>query len=147
MLAYNNTQPAQPRHNWPLPTVVAIAAVAIWLALRVALWFELGPATIEPHQSLTAFVIGEWFDVATLGYVIAPLLLFAALLPDRWRGRRVAAIGRQSLFVLILAALIFESVAEYVFWMEFTTRFNFIASWARRRFRARPSRAAPITTT
>jgi len=110
-----------------MPLVVVAVALAIWLALRIVLWLDVGPAALTLRQSATAFAVGTLFDLVTLGYLIAPLLLFAALMPDRWRGRRASAIGRQALFVFIVGSLLFGAVAEYVFWVEFTTRFNFIA--------------------
>jgi phosphoglycerol transferase MdoB-like AlkP superfamily enzyme len=126
MNAYALATPAPPL-RWPLPRLVAAVALAIWLALRIALWQELGFAELGVRQAATAFARGLWFDLATLAYLLAPLLLAGALFPDRWRGKRATRIARQALFVLIVGTLIFEAVAEYVFWNEFTTRFNFIA--------------------
>jgi phosphoglycerol transferase MdoB-like AlkP superfamily enzyme len=115
------------RHPWALAFVVAAVTLVIWLVLRVLLWIDIGLSEIEPGQVATAFLRGMWLDLATLAYLLAPLLLFGALLPDRWRGRPFVAFLRQALFVFIVASLLFGAVAELVFWAEFTTRFNFIA--------------------
>jgi phosphoglycerol transferase MdoB-like AlkP superfamily enzyme len=123
----NRKRDARSRRPASLPVAVVAIALAIWLVLRIVLWFSIGPAELSLRQSATAFAIGACFDIATLGYLMAPVLLFAALLPDAWRGRRAVRIGRRALFVFIVGTLLFDAVAEYVFWEEFTTRFNFIA--------------------
>jgi phosphoglycerol transferase MdoB-like AlkP superfamily enzyme len=49
------------------------------------------------------------------------------LAADRWRGHRVTRVLAWTALVVITAILLFGAVSEYVFWDEFTTRFNFIA--------------------
>lgn len=116
-----------PRIPVPFLALTAAVALATWTLLRFTLWLEVGPFNLTARQSATAFATGLWFDLATLAYAIAPALLFAALLPDRWRGTRLAAAARRGLFVAALALLLLGGVAEFIFWDEFTTRFNFIA--------------------
>lgn len=115
------------RHRWSLAVVVAAVALAIWFALRFTLWMEVGPRDLQLSQSAAAFARGLWFDLATLAYLVPPLLVAGALLPDRWRDRPFMGPVRRAAFVAIVGTLIFGGVAEYVFWSEFTTRFNFIA--------------------
>ncbi|MEP7084340.1 MAG: sulfatase-like hydrolase/transferase [Betaproteobacteria bacterium] len=106
--------------------VVAVA-LAVWLVLRIALWIDIGPTELEVGQSVRAFLVGTWFDLATLAYLVVPLMLIGAILPDRLRGARPILVLRQAAFVFIIAALLFGAVSEYIFWAEFTTRLNFIA--------------------
>lgn len=122
---FRPTRPA--RREVPFVVLTALVALGVWTALRLTLWLEVGPANLTPRQSATAFAVGAWFDLATLAYLIAPPMLLGALLPDRWRASRVAALARRTIFVTALALLIFGGVAEFIFWDEFTTRFNFIA--------------------
>ena len=120
-------QTRRPPH-WGLVPVVALIALAIWLMVRVVLWIEVGgPAELGLAQTATAFAVGAWFDLATLGYILAPLLLAAALMPDRWRAAAPVRRLRWALLAFIVATLLFGAIAELVFWDEFTTRFNFIA--------------------
>ena len=109
-----------------LPLVTAIALV-IWMALRATLWLETGPALAGWGNAPGIFARGLWFDLATLSIALAPWLAGAALLPDRWRGARAAGALRWVLLWLVVALLLFGAVAEFVFWEEFSTRFNFIA--------------------
>jgi phosphoglycerol transferase MdoB-like AlkP superfamily enzyme len=73
------------------------------------------------------FIYGLGFDVVAACYVVAPVVLWLALVPDRiarsWP-HRVAAI-------IMVATLVFTAlllaVSEWLFWDEFGSRFNFIA--------------------
>ncbi len=117
------------RNSVQLPFALVIVAVAlvIWLALRVVLWMQVGPSQMLGSQSVSAFVRGEWFDLATLAYLLVPVLLFAALLPNAVRSWPIMSRLRWITLTMIIGGLLFGAVAEFVFWEEFTTRFNFIA--------------------
>lgn len=119
------TPPA--RKSVPFPLLLALLALGSWLLLRVALWLTVGPAQMTAGQSAGAFARGLWFDLATLAYLLAPWLLLSAVLPNRWRGQRWSAALYWGLATLVLFTLLFGAVSEYVFWDEFSTRFNFIA--------------------
>ncbi len=101
--------------------------IAVSLATRLAL-VVVSAKEISWNASLVgAFALGLVFDVATAVLIAAPLGILLALLPARaftWRGVRaglhVAAAGT-------LALLLFGAVAEFLFWDEFSVRFNFIA--------------------
>jgi phosphoglycerol transferase MdoB-like AlkP superfamily enzyme len=107
--------------------LVAVIMLSSWLLLRSFLWISLTPVGLSPYESVKIFLIGTWFDLATLAYLVAPLLLISALLTNRFKASRSANILKWLLIFAITAAIIFGLVAEYFFWQEFTTRFNFIA--------------------
>ena len=111
----------------PFPLVLSAIALVLWLVLRILLWLQIGPTQMSIVQSATAFGLGLWFDFATLTYVLIPILLVAALLPNRWRASRVVKWLSWAMLTLLVAILLFGTVSELVFWDEFTTRFNFIA--------------------
>jgi phosphoglycerol transferase MdoB-like AlkP superfamily enzyme len=117
----------QARKPISFPLFLALIAATFWLILRVVLWIDVGPAQMSTSQSLTAFGVGLWFDIWTLAYIITPWLLASALLPNSWRAHRVAHIIRWCAAWFVVASLLFGVVSEFVFWQEFTTRFNFIA--------------------
>ncbi len=73
------------------------------------------------------FLHGIGFDLATLTWLLAPMLLWAALWPARWRNTRWQGGLRLALFFLTAALLLFGALSEWTFWEEFATRFNFIA--------------------
>lgn len=117
----------KPRRVIPFFVVMACLGLGTWLLLRIALWLSIGPSQITPVQTFKAFVYGVWFDASTLAYLVVPLLVISALTPLRWRTGRLALGVRWVLLWGVLATLLFGVVAEWVFWSEFTTRFNFIA--------------------
>lgn len=71
--------------------------------------------------------IGAFFDALTFSYVAAPLAAWLAFAPARVRRsawhRRLLAAG----FFVATFMLVFTAVAEFLFWSEFASRFNFIA--------------------
>jgi phosphoglycerol transferase MdoB-like AlkP superfamily enzyme len=102
-------------------------ALGLWTLLRVALWIATGPEQVGWENAPGLFARGLWFDLATLAFALVPWLLASAILPDRWRRARAVVALRWALLWIAIALLLFGAVAEWVFWDEFTTRFNFIA--------------------
>ena len=111
----------------PFALVIVAVALVLWLVLRVVLWIQVGPSQMLGFQSASAFVRGEWFDLATLAYLLVPVLLFAAVIPNALRAWSVMAMLRWMTVAIMIGGLLFGAVAEFVFWDEFSTRFNFIA--------------------
>jgi len=76
---------------------------------------------------LAVFATGFLFDVAALMYFFLPFALYLFLMPQCW----FAAKWNRRLFwvlgTLMALILIFSGVAEFFFWDEFGSRFNFIA--------------------
>lgn len=73
------------------------------------------------------FVWGLFYDLINLMYFIVPMILYLWLIPDRWFKKRWHSIVTQIFFSLVVSVLIFDATAEWLFWDEFNTRFNFIA--------------------
>ena len=116
-------------HRDPIafPIFLAFITLVFWLVLRLVLWVDVGPTQMSTVQSVSAFGLGFWFDACTLAYLITPWLLIAALMPNAWRASRIGHGLRWTAAWFVVASLLFGAVAEFVFWQEFTTRFNFIA--------------------
>lgn len=110
-----------------LPLVVGILLLSISALTRLGLALyagvELAPFSLWP----TIFVKGLWFDVTVATILLAPVCLYEALLPNRWRTRRAHRSLRLGWLWVSIALLLFGAVAEATFWVEFSTRFNFIA--------------------
>lgn len=111
----------------PVTLVAAALALAVWTLLRVVLWLATGPSLAGWENTPRLFARGLWFDLATLAFAISPWLLLSALLPDRWRRSRAFVAAGWAVLWLVVALLLFGAVAEFTFWQEFSTRFNFIA--------------------
>lgn len=109
--------------------------VAVYLALALCLVSLLTRLVLSMrpdvsgswHELALSFVAGSAYDLVTAPFALAPLILFLALLPNRaarWRlPRLLICVGIPvSIFLLL-----FTAVAEWIFWDEFASRFNFIA--------------------
>ncbi|GMV30439.1 MAG: sulfatase [Rhodanobacteraceae bacterium] len=106
----------------------AVLFLSLAAATRLILLLATGegvPAT--PGNWLYVAGVGFAYDLVTLLYFAWPLLLWLWLMPRRWHATTA---GRRALGALLFAlvfALLFVAAAEYTFWDEFQTRFNFIA--------------------
>lgn len=110
-----------------LLALLALSALGVWTLTRLGLWLYTGPGQMSVAQSAGAFAWGLWFDLATLAFLVLPFALMSLLVPARWRASPWYTRLRWATYWLCLYALVFGAVAEAVFWLEFTTRFNFIA--------------------
>jgi phosphoglycerol transferase MdoB-like AlkP superfamily enzyme len=111
-----------------LPLALGLAVLLIGAVTRIWLWWQFGlPAGIEPGAFPLIALGGLLNDTIVALYLLAPLALYSALLPDSWyrsRANRVLlAIGSW----LSLFALVFLAVAEFFFFQEFDARFNLVA--------------------
>ena len=110
-----------------VPLVYALATLAIFSATRLGLALWTGTSAVPLSEWLTVFAKGLWFDLVVLAALLAPVWLYEAALPDRWRTARTHHALRFAWFLLAVFVLLFIAVAEATFWLEFSTRFNFIA--------------------
>src|SRR2546422_605233 len=109
-----------------LAAAAAIVAVScltrVFLALRPDVAVTWGFA-----DWLGIFGFGLLFDAVAALYLVAPLVLWLALAPDRIARSRL---HRASMVLAVFAfayLALFLAVAEWLFWDEFFSRFNFIA--------------------
>jgi len=105
----------------------ALLFLAIAGLTRLVLTLAVGLATVSPGQWPQLFLRGLGFDLAVLACLLAPLLLRDALWPSRWRVVNWKRPVRLFLFFLAASLFLFGALAEWTFWEEFATRFNFIA--------------------
>ncbi len=110
-----------------VPLVYALATLAIFSATRLGLALWTGTSAVPLSEWLTVFAKGLWFDLVVLAALLAPVWLYEAALPDRWRTTRTHHALRFAWFLLAVFVLLLIAVAEATFWLEFSTRFNFIA--------------------
>lgn len=108
-------------------TIAVLLALVIWFILRLTLWFDAGITQFLVIDVATASLSGLWFDGWTLAYLISPFLFISVLLPHRLRESKTIRYLKWLALWLIVVVLLFDVVAEFVFWREFSTRFNFIA--------------------
>jgi len=104
------------------------AAVLLGAFSRACLWWKFGIAAGVGAAALPAILAGGLLNDAVVAlYLLAPLAVYTALLPDRWyrsqANRVLLAVGSW----LTLFGLTFLAVAEFYFFEEFDARFNLVA--------------------
>lgn len=110
-------------------------AVAGWLALALCSVSFLTRCILAMRDDVTgswgqlaeAFAVGALYDLIAAACMLAPLVLWLALLPNRaarWKLHRLIIAFGISVTVF---SLLLNAVAEWIFWDEFSGRFNFIA--------------------
>lgn len=93
------------------------------LGLLVLTGAQAVPLIVWPQVLLRGFC----FDLIVTGWVLLPMLVWAAIWPTAWRQTRVQGPLRLAGFFVLASILLFVALAEWTFWDEFATRFNFIA--------------------
>lgn len=107
---------------------LCIVLIAVSFFTRVILLLYSGDMTeVTFLNTAGIFALGMLYDCVNAGYFILPALVYLWILPERFfKGslHRFIILGAFFLFTLVL---LFNAAAEYLFWDEFGTRFNFIA--------------------
>lgn len=101
--------------------------IVLWTALRFFLWLSLPQGSVPLFDLAKTFILGIWFDVATLTFCISPLFVLGAIIPNRLRASGIAKNVAWIFLLLVFFLASFGLISEYIFWQEFSTRFNFIA--------------------
>lgn len=110
-----------------LPLLMAGLLAAIFILTRFGLAVHTGIERVPLSLWPGVFAKGFWFDLVVVACFFAPICAYEALLPDRWRASRAHGALRLGWLWLTVALLLFGAAAEATFWLEFSTRFNFIA--------------------
>ncbi|MHB8846128.1 MAG: LTA synthase family protein [Nitrospirota bacterium] len=98
------------------------------VVVRAVLFAKALPnLTHDPLALIELWVVGFLYDCITFSYSAVPLSLLLVFLPDRVYQHRIFRCVIHGIFYLALVALLFDAAAEYLFFDEFETRFNFIA--------------------
>lgn len=110
-----------------LPMTLLLFLLALYALLRMALLVYTGMDLVPLSDWPRVLIKGLWFDTVVATSVVAPVLLYEALLPNRWRSSRWHQRLRFIWLFAFLSVLLFGVVSEFTFWIEFSTRLNFIA--------------------
>lgn len=114
-------------HSRFLPFLVAILVLLVFGVTRLALGFYTGADSVALQFWPGIMAKGLWFDLAVITLFMSPICLYEAALPNGWRASRWHGVLRMLWLWAVIALLLFGAVAEITFWIEFFTRFNFIA--------------------
>ena len=94
------------------------------LGLLARAWPKLGAG---PGLVAQIFASGLLYDGVALSWVLVPGALWLAAVPRRIHDSRVGRDAVHVGFGVAVFVLLFSVVAEWLFWGEFASRFNFIA--------------------
>lgn len=102
--------------------------LALSAATRLMLWGCFGVEAHVPALRLPAILsLGALNDIVEALYLFTPLAVYLALAPVRWHRRRAGRALLLGGIALMLAGMLFVTVAEYFFFEEFDARFNLVA--------------------
>ena len=121
-------EPHWRERRYALPAVLAAVFCAGSLAMRIVFANSGGD-----HQALgagdvaRAFATGLYFDLASFAYAAVPVVLYLLFVPGALFHARWHRAAWLAFSWALVYAMLFLFVAEWFFWQEFRTRFNFIA--------------------
>lgn len=119
------------RHSHTFATTTVVLCLTLWTVLRLSLMaytvFTVPHHGLSLWDGMKVMATGLWFDAATLCYMLPLILLPRIALPNRWQSAGWALHLRWVALAATSFTLLFGILAEWVFWQEFSTRFNFIA--------------------
>jgi phosphoglycerol transferase MdoB-like AlkP superfamily enzyme len=113
------------RHGGVL--IFLLVYLCLALATRTALLLQAAGDIAWDRSLLTAAAWGLLFDLATGAWISLPLIAVLTLLPADFFKKRWGKVLAGCLCCAVLFVLLFGAAAEWFFWDEFSTRFNFIA--------------------
>lgn len=106
----------------------AFLLVIISFTLRLLLLIKsAGDVDFTVGNILGIFFIGLLSDLINAAYAGIPLVLYLWLIPEKIFRRRGHHYALLIIFFIITFLLLFNGIAEWFFWDEFSARFNFIA--------------------
>lgn len=111
------------------PVLISLMLLCgISLLIRITLLiFSAGSFEWSLFNLLKVFFIGFLYDLAAASFAIIPLLLYLWIFPSRWFGKKLNKILLITYFFVIVITLLFNAISEFIFWEEFSVRYNFIA--------------------
>ena len=74
-----------------------------------------------------AFLLGLLYDLVVASFFCLPLALYCWLMKDSWYRSKQQRPLLYLFFIISILLIVFNAIAEFVFWDEFKSRFNFIA--------------------
>jgi len=115
-------------HRAGVPAILSLVGLILFTGLRTVLLIESFPdLPLETTTLLAVYARGLFYDIVVCIWAFAPLAIVLAIMPERIYH---SVVHRRLVFVsvaLLFFGIGFVIVAEWLFWQEFSARFNFIA--------------------
>jgi phosphoglycerol transferase MdoB-like AlkP superfamily enzyme len=115
-------------HRYRNLALVALVFLGVNTLVRLGLIsFEREWASFAPVALLRILGTGLLYDIAALSWVLLVFGVLALVFGNGPRGRNLYSITHQVVLFLAVFGLLFVATSEFIFWNEFSSRFNFIA--------------------
>ena len=116
------------RAHRSLPAALLVAClIVLFTTTRAALLLHPNNGAVTTADASAAFLIGLGFDLAVAVLICAPIFVLTFLVPNRmamWRAWRASVLLTWG---ATLYGLTVVAIGEWLFWDEFSARYNFIA--------------------
>ncbi len=102
--------------------------LAIQMVVRVSLWGRSAYALGSLGYSILPIVArGLWLDIVACSFALIPICIIYTLVASIALSQRASNVVEFVLRTLFVFVLLFDAIAEHLFWTEFGVRYNFIA--------------------
>ena len=116
------------KNRFALVLLLISVFIGLGSAVRTALFFtSFGQLYLGVYSLIKLFSVGFFYDFIAAAYYAAPFAAYVTLMPDRLFNSRFHKYLLWLFFFIQLNILVFSGFAEWFFWSEYGTRFNFIA--------------------
>ncbi|HYD61434.1 MAG TPA: LTA synthase family protein [Noviherbaspirillum sp.] len=126
MSLYSRLRTGLPRNFGSLPLFFLAVFLLASLATRAVL-LALSAGDVDWSAVPGTFAIGFAYDLAAGLWVLLPVVLLHLLLPQYARLAPAVKLLKTAALAFTVYLLLFDLVAELLFWREFGVRYNFIA--------------------
>lgn len=114
--------------RYQLLAAFGIVFLALSTITRIALYFWSFPnLDFSIINFFRIFFTGLFFDIGTVSYFMLPYAIYLLALPNKLAGSKLDKIATKFAFFIGLLIFVFTTFAEFTFWEEFSSRFNFIS--------------------
>jgi len=105
-----------------------LISLPVFFVFRVLLLISrYADVDVPFYKIVSAFLLGAINDLAFLSYFLIPFVIYLLIIPNRVFHSGINRLIIYALFFVSLYGLYFDMAAEWLFWDEFSVRFNFIA--------------------
>jgi phosphoglycerol transferase MdoB-like AlkP superfamily enzyme len=116
------------KNRFALLLLLISTFIGLSLISRIALLFtSFDQADIGIYTLIKLFSVGLFYDFIAAAYYAAPFAVYLTLMPDKLFNNKWHKYILWLFFFIQLNVLVFSGFAEWFFWTEYGTRFNFIA--------------------
>ena len=107
--------------------LVLFFVLASFIVRVVLLFISFNKTDLSLVSLLQIFGKGLLFDIGVASFFALPYSIYLLLLPLKWSNTFINRAITYTAFFLAIFILLFSFFAEFTFWGEFESRFNFIA--------------------